>query len=94
MQSKNKKPMSKTEREHVARVKALPCVVCAAPGPSEAHEITQGLWFLSVPCCLDCHRGNRNGIHGQKAMWNVMKLTEEAALNKTLEALYGQGGRR
>lgn len=89
MQSKNKKPMSKTEREHVAKVKAMPCAVCDTPGPSEAHEIEQGLWFIIIPLCADCHRGSHNGLHGRRAMWNIKKMTETSALNQTLEALYG-----
>ena len=89
MQSKNKKAPTSAERRHIASVKSLPCSVCDAPGPSEAHEIEQGFWFLSIPLCPDCHRGGRNGIHGQRMMWNVMKQTETSALNQTLERIYG-----
>ncbi len=92
MQSKNKKPMTRIERAHVDRVKNMSCAVCDTPGPSEAHEIQQGLWFLSIPLCPDCHRGRRNGFHGQKAMWHVMKKTEELCLHETLTKLYGGRG--
>lgn len=84
MFSKNKPAMTTSEREHVGRIKEMPCAVCDTPGPSEAHEIEQGLWFLSVPLCADCHRGSVNGLHGQKAMWKVMRLNEHDALNETL----------
>ncbi len=87
MQSKNKPSMTARERKHVARVKDLPCIVCGAPPPSEAHEIEQGLWFVSIPLCADCHRGERNGLHGQRLMWKAHKLTEIDALNKTIKAL-------
>lgn len=87
MWSKNKAPMTREEREHVDRVKALPCVICDEPGPSEAHEIEQGLWLLSVPLCASCHRDNLNGIHGAKVMWKVMKQTELSALNETIRRL-------
>lgn len=87
MQSKNKPAQTKAEREHVARVKAMPCAVCSEPGPSEAHEIEQGLWWLSVPLCPSCHRSEFNGLHGQKRMWAVMKQTELTALNQTLAQL-------
>ena len=89
MHSKNKKAMTKTEREHVDKIKLMPCAICEAPGPCEAHEIEQGLWFLSIPLCPDCHRGSHNGIHGRKAIWSVKKITETSALNQTLEAIYG-----
>lgn len=87
MWSKNKKPMTKAERAHVDRVKELPCSVCNAPGPSDAHEPEQGLWFVSIALCRDCHMGSENGLHGRKTMWRVMKMDEWAALNITLARL-------
>ena len=39
--------------------------------------------------CKDCHQGSRNGIHGMRIMWNLMKKTELACLSDTLQALYG-----
>jgi hypothetical protein len=90
MQSKNKRAMTKAERTHVTLLKGMACGVCQAPAPSEAHEIEQGLWFTSVPLCSDCHRGARNGIHGQRTMWNVFKATELGVLNDTIgRLLYG-----
>lgn len=32
---------TKAEREHIAKVKELPCSVCDNPGPSDAHHIRQ-----------------------------------------------------
>lgn len=87
MHSPNKKAMTKAERAHVARVKELPCSVCDAPGPSEAHEPEQGLWFISIALCADCHRGSENGWHGRKTLWRVMKMNELDALNVTLRRL-------
>jgi hypothetical protein len=87
MQSKNKKKPSKAESDHIVRIKEMPCQICQKAGPSEAHEIEQGLWWLSIPLCADCHRGSFNGIHGQKRMWSVMRKTELDALNETLEQL-------
>lgn len=87
--------MSKA-REHVGRVKALPCAVCAASGPSDAHHILEGRIpgrkspdWLVIPLCKDCHQGSFNGIHGQRRMWSVMKANELQCLNDTLETLYG-----
>jgi len=64
------------ERAHLARVKELPCSVCGAPGPSEAHHIKQGLQFGPVM-----------GWHGQKRAWAVRKLDELDALNETIRNL-------
>lgn len=81
MQSKNKAAPTKAERAHIERVKAMACVCCGHPPPSECHEIEQGLWFASLPVCQDCHRGSHNGLHGQRRIWLVKKLTELGALN-------------
>lgn len=87
MQSKNKPSMTKAEREHVQRIKDMPCGVCDASGPSEAHELKQGQWFTSIPLCADCHRGSFNGIHGQARIWAVKKLDEQEVLNETIRQL-------
>jgi hypothetical protein len=80
--------LSKEERIHLALVKELPCSVCDAPGPSEAHHIKQGLQYTCVALCSDCHRGPVLGWHGQKRMWSIKKMDELDALNKTIENLF------
>lgn len=75
------------EREHLARVKALPCSVCGASGPSEAHHVKQGLQYTCIALCESCHRGDHNGLHGGRAMWRIKKMDEIDALNVTLKRL-------
>lgn len=87
VQNKSKKPPTKAEAAHIERVKAQPCSVCDAAGPSDCHEPEQGLWFASIALCRDCHMGAKNGWHGQKIMWRVMKMDELRALAKTVERL-------
>lgn len=87
MNSKNKRGATARERQHIERIKAMACVVCDAPGPSDCHEIRQGHWFTSLPLCRDCHMGSKNGIHGQKAIWNVMKMDELGALGIVIERI-------
>ena len=77
------------ERAHIERVKMLPCSVCDQPGPSDCHELEQGLWFASAALCRDCHMGASNGWHGRRIMWRVKKMTEIDALAKTIERIYG-----
>jgi len=89
VQSKNKKTMTAAERKHVAMIKEMNCVICDASGPSEAHEPEQGLWWVSIPLCADCHRGSVNGWHGQKVMWNIHKMDEIKAINLTIQRLLG-----
>jgi hypothetical protein len=87
MRSKNAKAFTEAEWRHMGRVKEMPCVICDAPGPSDAHHIKQGFHFTVVPLCKDCHQGSFNGIHGQARMWAVRKMDELAALNETLRRL-------
>ena len=74
-------------REHLARVKALPCSVCDAPGPSDAHHIEQGLHFAVVALCKSCHQGPTMGWHGQRRAWAICKMDELKALDVTLRRL-------
>jgi len=78
--------MTDSERDHVQRIKSMPCACCTTPGPSEAHEIEQGKWFLSIPLCPTCHRGN-GGMHGTKVHLRVRKVTELSMLNETYRML-------
>jgi hypothetical protein len=89
VQSKNKPAPRACEKRHIEMVKALSCGVCDVRGPSDCHEIKQGQWFTSIPLCRDCHMGDRNGLHGQKIMWKLLKLDELDVLASTIERLYG-----
>lgn len=82
--------LTKAEREHLAKVKALPCSVCDAPGPSEAHHIQQGQQYTCVALCPDCHRGSHNGWHGRRHMWLIKKTDELKALAVTVKRLMQQ----
>lgn len=75
------------EREHIRRVKELPCSVCDAPGPSSAHHIKQHRQYTVVALCADCHQGPVMGWHGQKRMWAIKKMDELDALNVTIARL-------
>lgn len=87
MQSKNKPNPTNQEKAHILLIKEQPCVICEHPPPSECHELEQGQWFTSIPLCSDCHRGSHNGIHGQKRIWHVRRMTELSALNETIRRL-------
>ena len=82
----NNRP-SATERRHLARVKEMNCGVCNAEGPSEAHHVRQHYQYLCIPLCINCHKGPRNGWHGERFIWNAKKLDELMVLNETLRAL-------
>jgi hypothetical protein len=42
--------LTQRERRHLAAVKEMPCGVCGASGPSDAHHIEQGQQFLASRC--------------------------------------------
>lgn len=83
--SKNKIPMTDAEREHVEKVKSVDCSVCDKRGPNQAHEPVQGLYYITISLCLDCHTNPLLGWHGQKRNWAIYKMTELKALNITLK---------
>jgi hypothetical protein len=82
----NNNPTAK-ERVHLARVKELPCSLCDAPGPSDAHHVKQHRQYTCVALCKDCHQGATMGWHGQRRMWALKKMEEIDALNITIKRL-------
>jgi hypothetical protein len=87
VRSKNKPAQTAREREHVAMVASIRCVVCG-DAPVEVHEPEQGLWWISIALCPDCHRGPE-GWHGTRLRWTLRKMDELSAINKTLARVYG-----
>ena len=79
--------LTKAQRTHLAAVKSLPCSVCDAPPPSDAHHVKQHRQYICIALCKDCHQGSFNGFHGQRRMWAVMKMDELDALNVTIRRL-------
>jgi hypothetical protein len=79
--------LTKAEKEHIGRVKELPCSVCGENGPSDAHHIEQDLQWCVVALCKSCHQGSMMGWHGQKRAWKIAKMDELDALNVTLKNL-------
>ena len=77
--------MTAKERAYVGLVKLLPCSVCEAPGPSDAHHIKQHRQYTVVALCKSCHQGSKMGWHGEKRAWAIAKMDELDALNKTVE---------
>lgn len=62
--------------EHMRRVKMLPCMICQAPPPSDAHHCISGRYgtrkasdFETLPLCRACHLDGPNAIHRNKRAW-------------------------
>lgn len=84
--------MTKAERIWMSRVADLPCVVCGDDGV-QLHHIREGQGmsqrasnWLVVPLCPPCHTGPA-GVHGDKSMMRVKKMTELDMLANTIEQL-------
>ena len=64
--------------EHMRRVKQLPCVICQAPPPSDAHHCISGRYgsrkasdMHTIPLCRSCHQDGPMAIHRAKATWEA-----------------------
>ena len=83
---------TKSEKKWMDNVAQLPCALCEAQ-PVEVHHIREGQGmaqrasnFLTIPLCPSCHRGP-NGVHGDKTMMRIKKVSELDLLAQTIEAL-------
>ena len=81
---------TKASKEWMNRVAQLPCACCGEHGV-HLHHIREGQGmsqrasdFLVVPLCPDCHTGPL-GIHGDKTMLRIKKMTELDLLADTIE---------
>lgn len=89
---------------HLARIKAMPCVLCETLGQTQrsttdAHHIRTGQGGaqraadeLAIPLCHEqCHQGP-TGIHGNRSLLKIAKVTELDLLALTIANLmdYGQ----
>jgi hypothetical protein len=62
--------------EHMERVKMLPCAVCGAAAPSDAHHVIHDRYsrrkasdFQTIPLCKAHHQDGPLAIHNGKARW-------------------------
>lgn len=87
-------------RDHMARVKQLPCVLCLEVYGQhvegcDAHHIREGQGmggraddYLTIPLCKEHHQG-ATGIHGlgRRAFERVHRTTELDLLARTIQLL-------
>ena len=81
-----------TEKQWMNRVAELPCACCGEHGV-QLHHIREGQGlsqrasnWLVVPLCPGCHTGP-SGVHGDKTMMRIHKLTELDMLADTIRKL-------
>lgn len=85
-----KRRATSSERAYMERVAGLCCACCGAHGV-QVHHIREGQGmsqrasnFLTIPLCPPCHTGPL-GVHGNKAMMRIQKLSELDMLAWTIE---------
>ena len=90
MQSRSKRAPSRAESDWLDLVAQTKCACCDETPTSrnEIHEVEQGNWYLSIGLCASCHRGPLLGLHGQRRMWAMRKLTEVQALAITVARVH------
>ena len=93
---------AKMAREWVSLVKQLPCVLCRLlrlqqEGATDAHHIREGQgmsqragdYCVIALCHEGCHQG-RFGVHGDRTLLRIAKVSEMDLLDLTIEAVYEQ----
>lgn len=83
--------------EHLARVKQLPCVICHAPPPSDAHHCIHDRYssrkasdFETIPLCKACHQDGPHAIHRGKASWRERNGADWEYLPVVADMLAGE----
>lgn len=63
-------------KDWMKRVKQLPCVICGAPAPSDAHHVIHGRYGhrrapdkQTIPLCKAHHQDGPEAIHNGKETW-------------------------
>ena len=86
----------KAEVEYMARVKALPCVICDAPPPSDAHHVIHGRYggrkpdgFHTIPLCKIHHQDGPEAIHNGKETWAAKHGPDYSYLEVVKQRLKG-----
>lgn len=84
-------------REHMAKVKTLPCVVCGKPGPSDAHHCFHDRYgnrrasdFHVIPLCRAHHLDGQEAIHNGKAAWRALYGADYEYLPVVADMLAGE----
>ena len=85
---------TKAGRDYMARVKMLPCVICGAAPPSDAHHIicdrfgtTKASDFETIPLCKNHHQVGPDAIHNGKASWVEKYGPDHSYLNMVKQQL-------
>jgi len=75
-------------------VKSLPCCICNAPAPSDAHHCFSQRFgqrktghMQVIPLCKNCHQVGPNAIHNSKRAWEDRNGFDFEYIAQTREAV-------
>ncbi len=82
---------------YLQAVKGLPCAVCDAPPPSDAHHVICDRFgarkssdWDAIPLCKKHHQNGPEAIHNGKASWVAMHGPDHAYIEQTQTAILGK----
>ncbi len=75
MRTLNSRAIDDDELAWLRDVKSVLCAFCNASAPTEGHHAWQGLHFMTISACHDCHDAR---------VWNIGGMTEAEAVNETI----------
>lgn len=82
---------------YMLAVKRLPCCICGAPPPSEAHHCISGRYsarkssdWHTIPLCAKHHRIGPDAIHEGKASWEARHGPDTDYIEQTQIAILGK----
>lgn len=91
-----KAPRPKRNPDHLVRVKALPCVICGKPGPSDAHHCIHDRYGTrkvpdeeTIPLCKKHHQDGPDAIHNGKETWRQKYGPDHGYLERVAALLRG-----
>ena len=84
--------------EYMAKVKRLPCCVCSAPPPSDAHHVIHDRYgtrkaddFSVIPLCKNCHQVGPLAIHNGKQSWRERNGPDHGFIEQTRKLVESMG---
>ena len=92
-----KPPASEADKAHLMAVKGLPCCICGAPPPSQAHHCISGRWGShkpdhrqTIPLCIEHHQNGPKAIHNGKKPWEKKHGKDTDYIAETIMKIYGE----
>lgn len=96
---RHQSPEGKLARAYMLMVKQLPCCICGAPPPSDAHHAICGRYSTAkssdwdtLPLCKRHHQDGSEAIHAGKESWVAKHGPDTDYIPATRAAVVAMGG--